>query len=117
MGTLDSSGPSVVPRYGVCLEHFASVTSSRRLFREMGLLRSDQDWAPVLSLAELRMLSERLDTEISFLHYLTRRATADDVLDFVADEQDLLSLYLTNGFEPPRVCRRLICLSYAAMAG
>ena len=95
---LDPSGPSVVHKFGVCLEHFASVTSSRRLFREMGLLRSDQDWAPVLSLAELRMLSERLDTEISFLHYLTRRATADDVLDFVADEQDLLSLYLTNGF-------------------
>lgn len=95
---LDPSGPSVVHKFGVCIEHFASVTSSRRLFREMGLLRSDQDWAPVLSLAELRMLSERLDTEISFLHYLTRRATADDVLDFVADEQDLLSLYLTNGF-------------------
>jgi hypothetical protein len=95
---LDPSGPSVVHKFGVCIEHFASVTSSRRLFREMGLLRNEQDWAPVLSLAELRMLSERLDTEIAFLHYLTRRATADDVLDFVADEQDLLSLYLTNGF-------------------
>ena len=91
-------GPSVVHKFGVCIEQFASVTSSRRLFREMGLLDIDQEWAPILTLGELRMISERLDTEMSFLHYLTRRATADDVFDFIADEQDLLSMYLMNGF-------------------
>ena len=95
---IDSSGPSVVHKFGVCLEQFASVTSSRRLFRELGLLASDQEWAPILTLGELRMISARLDSELSFLHYLTRRTTIDDMLDFVADEQDLLSMYLTNGF-------------------
>ena len=94
----ERSGPSVVHKFGVCIEQFASVTSSRRPFREMGLLADDQEWAPILTLAELRMISDRLDTEVSFLHYMTRRATADDVLDFVADEQDLLSMYLMNGF-------------------
>lgn len=94
----ERSGPSVVHKFGVCIEQFASVTSSRRPFREMGLLTDDQEWAPILTLAELRMISDRLDTEVSFLHYMTRRATADDVLDFVADEQDLLSMYLMNGF-------------------
>jgi hypothetical protein len=29
---------------------------------------------------------------------MTRRAAADDVLDFVADEQDLLSMCLMDGF-------------------
>ncbi|CAO3409384.1 hypothetical protein [Azospirillum largimobile] len=95
---LGPSGPAVVHKFGVCIEQFASVTSSRRLFREIGLLEADQDWAPILTLGELRMISDHLDTEVSFLHYLTRRATADDVLDFVADEQDLLAMYLTNGF-------------------
>lgn len=94
----DRGGPSVVHKIGVCIEQFASVTSRRRLFREMGLLTNDQEWAPILTLAELRMICERLDTEISFLHYMTRRATADDVMDFVGDEQDLLSMYLRNGF-------------------
>jgi hypothetical protein len=94
----ERSGPSVVHKFGVCIEQFASVTSSRRPFREMGLLTDDQEWAPILTLAELRMISDRLDTELSFLHYMTRRFTADDVLDFVADEQDLLSMYLMNGF-------------------
>ncbi len=94
----ERAGPSVVHKFGVCIEQFASVTSSRRPFKEIGLLTDDQEWAPILTLAELRMSSERLDTEVSFLHYMTRRATADDVLDFVADEQDLLSMYLMNGF-------------------
>jgi hypothetical protein len=95
---IDASRPCVVHKFGICLEQFASVTSSRRLFRELGLLRADQDWAPILTLSELRMISARLDSEISFLHYLTRRATIDDMFDFVADEQDLLSMYLRNGF-------------------
>jgi hypothetical protein len=95
---IDPAGPSVVHKFGVCLEQFASVTSSRRLFRELGLLESDQQWAPILTLAELRMISARLDSELSFLHYLTRRSTIDDMLNFVADEQDLLAMYLTNGF-------------------
>ncbi len=95
---IETAGPSVVQKFGICIEQFSSVTSSRRLFREMGLLSEDQDWAPILTLGELRMISDRLDTEISFLHYLTRRMSADDVFDFVGDEQDLLSMYLTNGF-------------------
>jgi len=94
----ERAGPSVVHKFGVCIEQFASVTSSRRPFKEIGLLTDDQEWAPILTLAELRMISERLDTEVSFLHYMTRRAAADDVFNFVADEQDLLSMYLMNGF-------------------
>jgi len=38
-----------------------------------------------------------LDTEVSFFHYLTRRATLEEVMDFEGDEQDILSLYLING--------------------
>lgn len=95
---IDAARPNVVHKFGVCFEQFASVTSSRRLFRQMGLLRVDQNWAPILTLSDLRMISSRLDSEVSFLHYLTRRSTIDDMFDFVADEQDLLSMYLRNGF-------------------
>jgi hypothetical protein len=38
-----------------------------------------------------------LDTEVSFFHYLTRRATLEELIDFDGDEQDILSLYLING--------------------
>ena len=35
----------------------------------------------------------------------------------IVDREHLLSLRRDRGFEPPRFCRRLFCLSYAAMAG
>jgi hypothetical protein len=53
--------------------------------------------APVLSIGELLLLWRYLDTEISFYHYLTRRATLEDLVNFEGDEQDILSTYLVNG--------------------
>lgn len=64
-------------------------------------------WAPVLSLGELLLIERFLDTEVSFFHYLTRRATIEELIDFDGDEQDLLSMYLTNG----------LCLDKAALSG
>jgi hypothetical protein len=37
-----------------------------------------------------------LDTEVSFFHYLTRRATLEQVVEFQGDEMDILAVYLTN---------------------
>jgi hypothetical protein len=53
------------------------------------------------------MIATFLDTEVSFFHYLTRRATIEDQITFTGDEQDLLSMYLTNGF----------CIDAAKIAG
>ena len=94
----ETAGPSQVHKFGVCIEQVAGITGSRRFFRELGLLEQDSAWAPILTLGELRMIADRLDTEVSFLHYLTRRMTADDLFDFSGDEQDLLSMYLVNRF-------------------
>lgn len=38
-----------------------------------------------------------VDTEVSFFHYLTRRATLEELVDFEGNEQDILSMYLING--------------------
>lgn len=94
----EAEGPSQVHKFGVCVEQFAGLTGSRRFFNDIGMLERDGIWAPILTLGEIRMISDRLDTEVSFLHYLTRRMTADEVFDFSGDEQDLLSMYLTNRF-------------------
>src|SRR3546814_12455166 len=45
------------------------------------------------------MIAAHLDTEVSFFHYLTRRATIEEQISFDGDEQDLLSMYLVNGFQ------------------
>jgi hypothetical protein len=90
--------PKVVFRYSVCFEHFANLTSAKHYLKGLGLIGSDTAWAPVLSLGELHMICRYLDTELAAQHYLTRRSSAEDLIDFDGDEQDILSLYLTNGF-------------------
>jgi hypothetical protein len=87
----------VVYKFSVCMEHFASLTSAKHYLRELGVMDDDTAWAPVLSLGELQLIERFLDTEVSFFHYLTRRATIEELMDFEGDEQDLLSMYLTNG--------------------
>lgn len=89
--------PKVVYRYSVCFEHFPTIASARFYLKELGLIDDGTAWAPVFTLGELQMIARHLDTELSFQHYLTRRQGVDELIDFDGDEQDILSLYLTNG--------------------
>ena len=62
------------------------------------MIKEDSNWAPILSIGELMLICRHLDTEVSFYHYLTRRATLEDFINMEGDEQDILSMYLMNGF-------------------
>lgn len=95
---IDLSKPAIISSFGVCIEHFAAITSTRRNFEEIGLIAPVDPWSPIFSIGELRMITTYLDSEVAFFHYLTRRATIERQLVFMGDEQDLLSLYITNGF-------------------
>jgi len=94
---LQMEKPKVVFSFSVCIEHFAAFTSAKSYLKDMGLVTDDLMWSPVLSLGELYMIVTFLDSEVSLIHYLTRRSTLEQVFDFHADEQDLLSTYLYNG--------------------
>lgn len=89
--------PTVVLRFGVCIEHLASITSSRRYFDALKLIDKSTRWAPILSIGELKMIARTLDTEVSFFHYLTKRSSLEEMINFVGDEQDILSMYLKGG--------------------
>lgn len=104
---LNLGNKKIVHKFSICFEHFAALTSAKYYLRDLGLLADDTAWAPVLSLGELQMIERFLDTEISFFHYLTRRATIEEIMDFDGDEQDLLSMYLMNG----------LCVDKKALAG
>jgi hypothetical protein len=95
--SLDLERPKTVHKFSICVEHFASLTSAKHNLKLLGALADDSTWAPVLSIGELLHLWRYLDTEISFYHYLTRRATLEDLIDFEGDELDILSTYLANG--------------------
>ncbi|KIN68774.1 NERD domain protein [Sulfitobacter donghicola DSW-25 = KCTC 12864 = JCM 14565] len=95
---IDLTKPKAVYRFGVTIEGLASLTAGRRYFESLGLIAGSSPWAPSLSIGELLMIVKHLDSEVSFGHYLSRRYSIESLLDFVGDEQDLLSMYLTNGF-------------------
>jgi hypothetical protein len=94
---LNLDRPKIVHKFTICFEHFDSLTSAKYYLKILGAVTDESAWAPVLSLGELMLIYRHLDTEISFFHYLTRRATFDDLVDFEGDELDILSLYLING--------------------
>jgi hypothetical protein len=96
--SIDLSRPKAVYRFGVTIEGLAALTAGRRYFEKLGLIEQSTPWAPSFSIGELRMLSKYLDSEVSFGHYLSRRYSIEELIDFIGDEQDLLSMYLTNGF-------------------
>jgi hypothetical protein len=94
---LDLDRPKIVHKFSICIEHFAALTSAKHNLKVLGAIQDENAWAPVLSLGELMLIWRYLDTEVSFFHYLTRRATLEEVIDFEGDEQDILSMYLING--------------------
>jgi hypothetical protein len=102
---LDLDKPKIVHKFSICIEHFAALTSARHNLGVLGAIKDDNAWAPVLSLGELMLIWRYLDTEVSFFHYLTRRATLEELVDFEGDEQDILSIYLINGLciDPEKV--------------
>jgi hypothetical protein len=95
---IDTGRPTIVRKFSVCLEHFAGLTATRHSFMELGLLNKGDAWAPILSIGELHMIGTHLDAEPAYFHYLCRRQTIEEQIDFMGDEQDLLSVYLTNRF-------------------
>ncbi|WP_162488033.1 hypothetical protein [Azospirillum lipoferum] len=95
---INHNTPKIVFMFGVCIEHMAHLSSARHWYIELKLSEPKTPWAPILSLGELRMICSRLDTEASLFHYLARRSSIDELIKFHGDEQDLLSMYLINGF-------------------
>jgi hypothetical protein len=102
---LDLDKPKIVHKFSICIEHFAALTSAKHNLKVLGAIKDENAWAPVLSLGELMLIWRYLDTEVSFFHYLTRRATLEELVEFEGDEQDILSMYLINGLciDPEKV--------------
>jgi hypothetical protein len=81
----------------ITLERLGPLAAQVTRLQVAGLAKPDVPAVPSMSLADLGILLEFLQSPFELLHYLTRRASFEKRRTFIADELDLLALYLRTG--------------------
>lgn len=88
-----------IVRVSVCLEDFGMIQSSLGQFEDTGWLPDEFSPCPTMSLADLETVFDILEHPVQILHYLIRREEIEATVGHIADELDLLGLYLTTLFD------------------
>lgn len=86
-----------VTRLSVSLEDFATIQSNLKELRHAGLLPSDFEMPLSISIADLRSIFFYLESATERVYYLKRRIELQNTTEYLADELDLLGLYITTG--------------------
>lgn len=95
--TLDPAEVRDVVRVNVLLDTVGPLSSHWPRLMACGLLRTN-DLAPSMSIFELETIFEVLTLQLERCHYLSRRAELERTSAYIADELDLLALYLQTQF-------------------
>lgn len=95
---LPLEGVWAISRLSVTLHDFATVQSIPHLLLDAGLIKSEHRLAPCLTLADLEVVIDILDTPYLRMHYLRRRAELLTNAAVFGDELDSLGMYLDTGF-------------------
>ena len=85
-----------VVRVSVCLEDFGPIQSCLKLLEDTGWLPTDFEPCPTMNLADFETVFDILDHPVQILHYLMRREATEGSFGYLADEIDLLGLYITT---------------------
>ena len=88
-----------VVRVSVCLEDFGAIQSSLKQLEDTGWLPADFAPCPTMNLADFETIFDILDHPVQILHYLMKRESVEASVGYLADEIDLLGLYLTTLLE------------------
>ncbi len=106
-----------ISRLSVTLHDFATVQSIPYLLVEAGLIKSEHRLAPCMTLADLEVVVDILDTPYLRMHYLRRRAELLTTAVTFGDELDSLGMYLDTGFnigEAEVGTQQLMMVGYSA---
>ena len=85
-----------IVRASVCLEDFGSIQSCLPQFKDTHWLPADFEPCPTMNLADFETIFDILEHPIQILHYLMKREMIEASFGYLADELDLLGLYLTT---------------------
>lgn len=95
---VDTTGVREVLTVSITLESLGPLASRWPALRDAGFLPAGVDLAPTMSLADLQIVFEMLESQSEKLHYLARRAELEAHALYTGDELDLLAFYLASGF-------------------
>lgn len=95
--TIDPAEVRDVVRVNVLLDTIGPLSAHWPRLMQCGLLRT-ADIAPSMSIFELETIFEVLTLQLERCHYLSRRADLERTSAYIADELDLLALYLDTQF-------------------
>lgn len=97
-----------VLRFGIALERVTYGSYEPGTFLHDRISAAGLRPMPMFTIGDLWQIEKLLVGEGQRFHYLLRRAELDEEISFVADEQDLLALYLMNGFNDARTMGRTL---------
>ncbi len=92
----DLSKVRKVVRASVCLEDFGILQSSLKQFEATDWLPTGFIPCPTMNLADFETVFDVLEHPVQILHYLMKREAIETSVGYLADEIDLLGLYLTT---------------------
>jgi hypothetical protein len=95
---VDLSSVKQVLTWSITFDLFGSIGSRLPDFYYAGLIDSKEDLSPSMSLADLEIVLDLLETSSEKIHYLVRRYQFEKNAIYHADEMDLLVFYLQTGF-------------------
>jgi hypothetical protein len=106
-----------IVRLSVMLQDFATIQSVPSLMAEAGLVRTEYRLAPCLTLSDLEVVIDLLDSPYLRLHYLRRRAELLSSMRLIGDELDMLGFYLDTGLnvgEAEIGSHQLVAIGYSS---
>lgn len=87
-----------VVRLSVTLEDFATLQSNVAGLKPTGWIDEDFTVTPTMTLADLEIILDILDSTPARIHYFVRRSELEEHTAYEGDELDLLGLYLDTAF-------------------
>ncbi len=96
--SVDLSNTNNILTLGVTLELFGPLATNMPELYKGGFIENKEDLSPNMSLTDLELIFDLLETSIEKLHYFIRRDQFERNANYFADEIDLLAFYLKTGF-------------------
>lgn len=97
--SIDKSKIKSYFKISVTFEHFSSISANLKYLINSGVLSPDFKWTWIVSLYDLMIFADLIQSEVEFKEYLTHRIALYDRNDIeFMDEIDILGFYFENRF-------------------